>query len=110
VFNEYEGAWPIKDMIQQFLSNSSKRYAKDLADERKEKSGPDRKAVKAYLADLPKNTKADDNKSSLDSDSESESGDLEPTRMTKLKGKSKTALPADSESEDETDEESEEVC
>jgi len=104
VFKEYEGAWPVKDMIQQFLSNSSKHYAKDLADEQKEKSGPDRKAIEAYLAD---HTKAADNKSSLDSDSESESGDLEPTRTTKM---SKTALPADSESEDETDEESEEVC
>jgi hypothetical protein len=53
ILRQYRGAWPIHEIMKQFLGSQKSNYKKDTEAELAETGQPDREAIKAYLNSLP---------------------------------------------------------
>jgi hypothetical protein len=49
VLRNYQGAWPIHEMIKQCLKSQTVRFKKDMHDEAHETREPDQQAIKEYM-------------------------------------------------------------
>ena len=73
---QYRGAWPIHEIMKQFLGSQKSNFVKDTKAESNETKEPDRKKIEAYLNSLPSQKAriqaSDDDQGELEEEEEEE--------------------------------------
>jgi hypothetical protein len=104
VLNHYQRAWPIHEIMKQFLGTQKLNFKKDTEAEINDTEEPDRDAIESYLNSLPsqkKETQGSDDDQEQEAEDEDEDEDEE--------GAERDSEGEEDEDEEEEDEDEDEV-